>query len=116
MANKFVIDNRGVKQLASTVAMRKALYGRAKTAAEVARYLAAAEAIDTGAYANSIDGTAGIEDGEALGRLFARDFKANWIEFGTGEPYPTAAHAILRRALEAIGARVEGSRERGELG
>lgn len=110
--DKFVIDRNGVRQLASTVEMRKFLYGRAKTAAEYARYIAASEAIDTGDYAASIDGTAGIEDGEALGRVFAKDFKAGWIEFGTGAPYPTRAFAILRRAVEAAGMKVSG-RERG---
>jgi hypothetical protein len=36
------------------------------------------------------------------GRVRAMDFKAAWIEFGTGHPQPTAKYRVLGRALDSV--------------
>lgn len=57
----------------------------------------------TGAYAESIFGVVGARgDGVHVGRVLATDFKAHWIEAGTGPPLPTAAHHTLEKAVEQV--------------
>lgn len=66
--------------------------------AEVARQVAPARLRH---YRGSIDSVAGIaDDGKAVGRIFATDFKAVWIEMGTGAPFPTPAFAPLRTGAD----------------
>lgn len=54
-------------------------------------------------YANSLTASSGVEDGVATGRVASSDFKAPWIEKGTGAPFPTPAFSPLRRAVEQAG-------------
>ncbi len=57
----------------------------------------------SGDYANSIHVVTGInEEGKAVARVVADDFKAGWIEKGTGPPGPTPASAPLRRGVESV--------------
>ena len=52
-------------------------------------------------YINSIHAVAGVrDDGMAVARVVSDDFKANWIEKGTGPPIPTEPHAPLRTGAE----------------
>ncbi len=52
-------------------------------------------------YIRSIHAVAGIRpDGMAVARVVSDDFKANWIEKGTGPPIPTEPHAPLRTGAE----------------
>ena len=84
--------------------MAEAMGAQAKAAAVAARSIAP---VATGDYRNSIEGESGVEGGKAIGRVSARDFKSGWIEFGTSK---WAAHAVLRRAIDAIGLRMTGGR------
>ena len=52
-------------------------------------------------YIQSIEAVAGIrDDGKAVARVLSTDFKANWIENGTGPPIPTEPHHPLRTGAE----------------
>lgn len=54
-------------------------------------------------YKKSIRGVAGHrQDGIVVGRVLSDDFKAVWIENGTGPPAPTPAYAPLRRGAEQV--------------
>lgn len=76
----------------------------ADEAAAVARTLAP---VREGDYRDSIEGLSGFnDDGIASGRLVATDWKAHWIEAGTGQPGPTPPYRVLGRAVEAIAGRV----------
>lgn len=97
---KYVPNKAGEKIIARSPRMLVMLKGRASAGAAVAKQIAPRQ---TGAYADGIVAEAGIDDGMAKGRINAKDFKSNWIEFGTGAPGPTPAYAVLRRACDAVG-------------
>jgi myo-inositol catabolism protein IolC len=60
--------------------------------------------------ANSLEAVAGVVEGQATGRVLAKDFKGHWLEFGTGRP-GGRAQPYLRPAMEAAtGAPVVGGR------
>ena len=80
--------------------MVEALLPLAEQAADAARGLAPER---LGYYKRSIEGVAGQRaDGIYVGRVLATDFKANWIEKGTGGPLPTRGLHVLRRAAESV--------------
>lgn len=57
----------------------------------------------SGNYRDSIKGIVGPDEtGVHVGRVLATDFKAHWIEAGTGQPLPTPAFHTLARAAEAV--------------
>jgi len=62
----------------------------------------------TGDYADSFE----VESrGKGVGvRVIARDYKAVWLEFGTGDPGPTPAFSPFRRAVDRLGWRRTRSR------
>lgn len=103
---RFVANPKAAVLIGASAEMIRALRERAEEAAGIAREIAPRE---TGAYAESIEVDAGIEDGQAKARLNAFDFKAHWIEFGT---YKWAAHATLRQAVEASGLKLRGKGSR----
>lgn len=75
---------------------QKALLEAAEAIAENARGLAP---VRTGDYRDSIT----VEQDRKGTRVVAADFKAGWIEFGTGGDTPTPAHAPLRKGAEQAG-------------
>lgn len=80
----------------------------AKRVTERARSMAP---VDTGAYRASIQWE---YLGQKLGviptaAVFSTDFKANWIEFGTGGSTPTPAFAPLRRSVEGAAQGLRGA-------
>jgi hypothetical protein len=87
--------------LAKTPEMMAFLLGLAESAASAAQSIAP---VGTGAYRDSID--AEVEPGKA--RVNANDWKAVFIEFGTGQPGPTPKFAPLRRGAEMTGLRLSG--------
>jgi hypothetical protein len=101
---KFVPNPAGIKAVGATPAMVAAMKQKADAVAAQAQDLARAEAFETGAYANGIEGIAGVEDATAIGRTSAKDFKSGWIEFGT---LHQAAKHILARAAEMLGLHIE---------
>lgn len=79
---------------------KKMLEPLAEEAAEAAYNLAP---VKTGNYRDSIEGVVAVDDdGGWVGRVLADDFKAGWIEFGTGPPYPTKAHRTLALGVESV--------------
>lgn len=62
--------------------------------------------VDQGSYAAAWEVTRLRRiDGLAARRVQNRDFKAHWIEYGTGDPLPTPEYAVARRtAAEFEGA------------
>lgn len=62
---------------------------------------------------DSIVAVAGVVDGQATGRLVAKDFKAHWLEFGTRRSDSGGrAQPFLRPAMEAVtGQPVTGGRQ-----
>jgi hypothetical protein len=80
--------------------MVEALLPLAEQAAAAARGLAP---VRLGHYKRSIEGVAGQrDDGIYVGRVLATDFKAHWVEKGTGGPLPTKGLHVLRRAAESV--------------
>lgn len=57
----------------------------------------------TGNYRASIEGITGFDEaGIMVGRVVASDFKAHWIEAGTGPPLPTPPRRVLAGAVEKV--------------
>lgn len=80
---------------------------KVEDAAEIARGLAP---VVTGAYRDSIAADQVLDGDKLISRLFATDFKAHWIEFGTSR---MPAMAILRQAMEAAGLAIRDQSVRG---
>lgn len=78
--------------------VHEAIAAKADEAKIVAKSIAP---VETGAYLAGIDVDERIENGSPTTRVVAKDWKSNWIEFGTARGFP--AHAVLRRACEAVG-------------
>ena len=96
--------NRAVEvELANTPAIAAHLLGQATEAATAAKALAP---VDDADYRDSIRAEVGKELRGYQARVNAYDFKAHWIEFGTGAPFPTRAYAPLRRGAETTGLNV----------
>jgi hypothetical protein len=68
--------------------------------------------VDTGNYAAAwqIEKGPHVDPGTGLRswRVINRDFKARWIEYGTGEPYPTEEFAVARKTAAKFGGSVDG--------
>ncbi len=100
MARIFIPNLGMADELESDPDVAAGLLPLAEQAAEVAAK--AAPRLEP-AYANSIHAVAGInEEGKAVARVVADDFKAGWIEKGTGPPGPTQAHHTLQGAVESV--------------
>lgn len=54
----------------------------------------------TGAYADSAEAQTGRLGTAMIGRVVVKDYKANWLEYGTSQ---RSLQAPLRRAIEAAG-------------
>ena len=95
------VPNRGFEsEIIRDPSMVETLLPLAEQAAAAARGLAP---VRLGYYKRSIEGVAGKRyDGIYVGRVLATDFKANWIEKGTGGPLPTKGLHVLRRAAESV--------------
>jgi hypothetical protein len=104
----FVPNMKGIAALGLTPMMREALRRRGEAAAEQARVTAPYQ---SGNYRDSIGVDIIVEDGTAVARLLASDFKASWIEFGTVK-WP--AHRTLRNAVEASGLKLKEEYKRGQ--
>jgi len=105
--SRFVPNPKAVEQLERGFAMQAHLKQRADEVAAEAKRIAP---VETGAYRDSIEGVAGLdESGRMVGRALAADWKANFIELGT---IHQAAMHILSSAAERLGYRVEVKRER----
>lgn len=61
--------------------------------------------VDSGAYAASIKVVQKARRG--TGKVRATDFKAAWIEFGTGDPGPTTAHGIGQKVAQNFGGNLD---------
>lgn len=48
------------------------------------------------------------ETGLSVWRVSNTDFKARWIEYGTGEPYPTEEFGVARKTAAKFGGTVDG--------
>jgi len=99
---RFVPNPVAVTQLAAGEPMRETLEERAEQVAEEARTIAPTG--PTGDYKESIEAASDIDrTGKARGTVYANDFKARWIEFGSIHNIP---QHVLSRACEAVGLRV----------
>lgn len=94
------------RQVKQQVELRVAADKRAKEVQAAARSFAP---VRTGEYAASIK-VRKLPDigGLPMRRVVATDFKSHWIEFGTGEPGPTAASAPMEKAANAFGGTLDG--------
>ncbi len=101
MARRIFLPNFGLAdELESDPGTVKNMIGLGEQAADIAKGMAPRL---SGDYANSIHVVTGKnEEGKAVVRVLADDFKAGWIEKGTGPPGPTPASAPLRRGVEAV--------------
>ncbi len=106
MVRKIFLPNRGMaNELESDPGVAENLISLGEQAVSIAQGMAPRL---SGDYANSIRVVTGInDDGKAVVRVLADDFKAGWIEKGTGPPGPTPASAPLRRGVEAAGVSVK---------
>ena len=100
MARIFLPNLGMADELESDPEVAESMVEVGEQAAEIAKGIAPRR---SGDYINSIRVVTGInDDGKAVVRVLADDFKAGWIEKGTGPPGPTPAHAPLRKAVEAV--------------
>lgn len=98
---RFVADPFVERKLESWPGLIPHLEDRVQAAESVAFAIAP---VETGKYKEGITSDVGYDErGKVLGRLLAKDWKSAWVEFGTEK---AQAHAVLRRAMEAIGLRV----------
>jgi hypothetical protein len=75
----------------------------ATAAADAARSFAPAR---TGHYRDSLHAELDLTMEGYAAFVVSDDFKAVWIEFGTGEPKPTPAFQPMRRGAESAGLRL----------
>lgn len=73
---------------------------------EVVPYWKSIAPVDSGQYAASIKVVRKARRGR--GKVRATDYKAAWIEFGTGQPGPTAAHATAEKTARHFGGHLSG--------
>lgn len=97
-------DPLAEQKLATWSGLIPELEYRVQAAADAARVIAP---VESGKYKESISSDVGFDSrAKIIGRLFSKDWKAHWIEFGTiKEP----AHATLRRAMERLGYKISAS-------
>lgn len=70
-------------------------------AGEVVPYWRSVSPVRSGKYAASVKVVKKPRQGK--GRVGATDFKAHWVEFGTGQPGPTTASAPGQKTAEHFG-------------
>lgn len=96
------------RMLVRTPQMIETLKVRAEEVADAVREIAPVGKSKPGEhYVDQIEAVAGLENGQATGRVNANKFTAGFLEFGTIHNRP---FAILRRALESLGLSVHGRR------
>ena len=99
-SSRFVPNPGFESEIIRDPSMAESLLPLAEQAAAVAKGLAP---VRLGHYRDSIEGVAGArDDGIVVGRVLSDDFKANWIEKGTGVPLPTKGLHVLRPAAESV--------------
>ncbi len=79
---------------------------------EVVPYWKSVSPVRTGKYAASVKVLKKAKGGK--GRVGATDFKAHWIEFGTGAPGPTQAAAPGQKTAEHFGGALSEGVDMGE--
>jgi hypothetical protein len=94
------LDEHGIAELANDRYINDALYDFATRARNLARMRSPHR---TGHYAASMY----ARKGKGSAEYGATDFKAWWIEFGTGHPGPTRGDHTLIDAARDLGMRVE---------
>lgn len=99
---RFVYRPEVEAELLRDPAMGRAMLLEAERVAQAARSNAP---VRTGAYRDSIKAEPFTEGGVHKARVNAYDFKAWWIEFGTGHPGPTPAFAVLAKGVQQAGLR-----------
>jgi len=106
MATGFFVKNaRFADQMEKDPSIGKHLLPLAEEAAARGEALAP---VRLGYYKGAFKALAGKRaDGKVVARVANFDFKAHWIELGTGPPIPTPPMAILRTAAEQTIGRVE---------
>ena len=72
---------------------------------EVVPYWRSQAPVDSGSYAASIKVVKKSRRG--AGKVRATDYKAAWIEFGTGQPGPTDAHAPGEKTAQHFGGNLD---------
>ncbi|MCV7434816.1 HK97 gp10 family phage protein [Mycolicibacterium bacteremicum] len=73
---------------------------------EVVPYWKSVSPVDEGRYAASIKVTKKAKGGK--GEVGATNYKAHWIEFGTGDPGPTKASAPGEKTAQHFGGTLDG--------
>lgn len=103
MAKSRYIENPGIMD---DISRLPKVVSAIKSKAEAAKTIAQAIApVNTGDYKRGIEMDVAVNDrGYTMGRVIASDWKSLWIEFGTSKGFP--AHAVLRRAVRAVGGKV----------
>ena len=74
---------------------------------EIVDYWKSVSPVDTGRYAASVKVIKKAKRGK--GKVGATDFKAHWIEFGTGAPGPTKAFAPGEKTARQFGGTLDGT-------
>jgi hypothetical protein len=83
--------------------------GLERVADDVASTARSLAPVETGDYRASIDVDVATFGEQQFVRVWATDFKAAWIEFGTGGDAPTYAYSPLRRAARKHKLKFSGS-------
>lgn len=101
MANRFVPNPAGIKELARSREMQASMLREAEEIADAARGLAP---VDQSDYIASLGTETAADERGVYARAISTDWKAGFIEFGTVD---TPTFAPLRRGAEQAGHRVE---------
>lgn len=99
-------DNRYVKAFEYTAELEAYIGEVASLAAESAKIefeAAGPHRFGTGDYVDSLKGYAEMTGRGVVGYVLSDDFKAVWLEYGTGGDTPTPAFSSLQRGCNAIG-------------
>ena len=101
---RFVPNKNGMDALARTTDMQKSMKEYSDSVAESARGIAPEL---SGDYVDGIESVGGVDNGMAIGRVNANDWKSALIEWGTTD---TPTFAPLRKAAEQQGLKLTGGR------
>lgn len=104
MARRNALTGLGISDAELQKAIRESAAVRAekkRVAQQLANHAKSISPVDEGDYAAAWKAEQNSETGET--QAINRNYKAHWIEYGTGAPGPTKAFAVAEKTAHAFG-------------